>query len=218
MKTKYLRISWIVIAFAFLLSVLFYNQVPDVIDSHWDSQGRVNGTMNRFWGMFLLPSMMVGLTILLSYLPKIDPLNPNFKDFQPYYFGFIIVFNIFMLLVHGYVILWNAKITTLNPSKFVIPITGALLYASGVLVNNARRNWFAGIRTPWTLSSETVWNKTHHFGGYIFKGAGILIFLSVLFPDNTMWIILPVTLGAALIPVLYSYVVYRQEQNVLKDS
>ena len=62
------------------------------------------------------------------------------------------------------------KSQRLIPTNFVIPVTGVLLYASGVLIKNAERNWFAGIRTPWTLSSDYVWDKTHQLGGYIFKG------------------------------------------------
>ncbi len=204
--------SWIVIAIALILSIVFYNRVPAILDSHWNAQGQVNGTMSRFWGMFLLPMMMAGMTLLLQYLPKIDPLNPDFKGFQPYYFGFIVVFNIFMLLIHVYMILWNAKITTLNPTTFVIPVTGVLLYASGVLIKNAKRNWFAGIRTPWTLSSDYVWDKTHQLGGYLFKAAGILSCFAIIIPKFVVPILLISILGAALIPVIYSYIIYRQQQ------
>lgn len=210
---KSLVISWIVVAVALILSLVFYGQVPEQIDSHWDEQGRVNGTMTRFWGMFLLPLLMCGMTLLLIYLPKIDPLNPNFVGFQNYYYGFIIVFNVFMLFMHIYMILWNAQIARFKPTSLVSVATGMLLYASGVLVKNSKRNWFAGIRTPWTLSSDTVWDKTHHMGGHLFKAAGILISFSVFVPKLAVWLILVSSLGVSLITVIYSYVIYRQEQK-----
>ena len=90
---------------------------------------------------------------------------------------------------------------------------GILLYASGVMVKNAKRNWFAGIRTPWTLSSDIVWDKTHLLGSYLFKGAGILISLSIFLPKFSVWIILISSLGVSLVTVVYSYIVYRQENN-----
>ncbi len=208
-----LLISWLVVVAALVLSLVFFGQVPDRVDSHWDEQGRVNGSMPRFWGMFLMPLMMAGVTILMIFLPKIDPLNPNFTGFQNYYYGFILVFNVFMLLVHAYMILWNAQIIQFTPNIMVSIGTGLILYASGVLIQHAKRNWFAGIRTPWTLSSETVWDKTHHLGGYLFKAAGILIFFSVFVPKLAVWLILASSLGISAVTVGYSYIVYRQEQR-----
>ena len=203
--------SWIIIAAALILSLVFYNQVPERVDSHWDAQGRVNGTMSRFWGMFLLPLMMVGITLLMVYLPSIDPLNPNFAGFRQYYNGFILLFNIFMLLVHAYMVLWNANVIRFNVIGVVSVGTGLLLYAASVMVKNAKRNWFAGIRTPWTLSSESVWEKTHNLGSILFKVAGILICLSIFVPKLAVWIILVSSLSVSVVTIVYSYIVYRQE-------
>ena len=212
MRTS-LTISWVIVAIALILSIVFYGQVPDRVDSHWDKAGRVNGTMSRFWGMFLMPLMMGGITLLMVYIPRIDPLNPNFIGFQKYYYAFIIIFNLFMLMVHGYMVFWNAQIIRFNPVGIISLGTGMLLYASGVMIRNAKRNWFAGIRTPWTLSSESVWDKTHHLGSYLFKAAGVLICFSLFVPNLAVWIILASSLGVSVITMVYSYIVYRQEQS-----
>jgi uncharacterized membrane protein len=208
-----LIISWIVVVIALILSLAFYSQVPDRVDSHWDGQGRVNGTMSRFWGMFLLPLMMGGLTLLLIWLPKIDPLRPNFTGFQKQYYGFILAFNLFMLLVHIYMILWNTEITRFNPMSMISIGVGMLLYAAGVMIKNSKRNWFAGIRTPWTLSSENVWDKTHQLGSYLFKAVGVLIGFSIFIPRFSIGLILFSSIGISLILVIYSYIAYRQEQK-----
>ena len=210
---KSLYISWVIVVIALILSLVFYGQVPDRVDSHWDEQGRVNGTMTRFWGMFLMPLMMGGITLLLIFLPRIDPLNPNFIGFQKYYYAFILVFNLFMLLIHAYMVLWNAQIIRFNAIGIISVGTGILLYASGVMVKNAKRNWFAGIRTPWTLSSEIVWDKTHLLGSYLFKAAGVLTCFSILIPRFGIWIILISSLGVSVVTVVYSYIIYRQEQS-----
>jgi uncharacterized membrane protein len=205
--------SFIIVAAALVISLVFYGQMPATVDSHWDAEGRVNGTMSRFWGTFLLPLMMGGITLLLVFIPRIDPLNPNFKGFQEYYRVFILIFNGFMLLVHTYMILWNTSIIRFKPNFLISIGAGILIYAAGVMVAHARQNWFAGIRTPWTLSSEVVWNKTHHLGGYLFKAAGILIALSVFIPKFSIWIILLASLGVSLTTIVYSFIVYRQEQK-----
>jgi uncharacterized membrane protein len=206
--------SWVIVAVALILSLAFYNQVPERVDSHWDAQGRVNGTMSRFWGFFLLPVIMIGITLLLVYLPRIDPLNPNFVGFRQYYNAFILFFNIYMLLIHAYLVLWNANVIRFNVIGVVSVGTGLLLYAAGVLVKNAKRNWFAGIRTPWTLSSDSVWDKTHALGSTLFKVAGILICLSLFVPRFSIWIILTASLGVSAVTIAYSYIVFRQEENV----
>ena len=205
--------SWIIVAVALILSLAFYGQVPDRVDSHWDEQGRVNGTMSRFWGMFLMPLLMGGTTLLMLFLPKIDPLNPNFFGFKKYYYAFILILNLFMLLVHAYMVLWNAQIIRFNVTGIISVGTGLLLYASGVMIKNTKRNWFAGIRTPWTLSSESVWDKTHLLGSYLFKAVGALICFSVFVPKLAVWIILISSLGVSVITAAYSFIVYRQEQS-----
>jgi uncharacterized membrane protein len=212
MKTS-LIVCWIIVATALIFSLALYRQMPERIDSHWDAQGRVNGTMSRFWGMFLVPVVMVGLTLLMIFLPKIDPLNPNFTGFRSTYNTFIVAFNLFLLLIHTYMVLWNLGTIQFKPNVIISAATGLLFLNAGVLLKKARRNWFAGIRTPWTLSSETVWDKTHQLGSYLFKGAGVLIFLSILIPAFSVQIILIASLGVSIISTVYSYIVYLQEQN-----
>ena len=210
---KFLTLSWIIVVIALIISLVFYGQMPERVDSHWNEKGQVNGTMSRFWGLFLLPLMMAGLNVLMVALPKMDPLNPNFTGFKQSYYAFILAFNVFMLLVHIYMVLWNAQIVRFSPNPMISLSTGLLIYAAGIMVKSAKRNWFAGIRTPWTLSSDVVWDKTHHLGSYLFKIGGILIFLSIFVPSLTVWIVLSTSLGVSLITVIYSYIVYRQEQK-----
>ena len=93
----------------------------------------------------------------------------------------------------------------------IFPIClGPVFFYTGVLCENAKRNWFIGIRTPWTLSSERVWDKTHKIGGRLFKIAGIVTLLGAFFPKYAVFFILIPTLFVAIYTVIYSYVEYQK--------
>ncbi len=88
--------------------------------------------------------------------------------------------------------------------------------ASGVMMENAKRNWFIGIRTPWTMSSDSVWNKTHAIGGKLFKISGGIAFLGVLFPDYAFFLVIAPIILSALYVTAYSYFEYKK--TVVKDG
>jgi uncharacterized membrane protein len=78
------------------------------------------------------------------------------------------------------------------------------------MMMKAKRNFFIGIRTPWTLSNDMVWDETHKLGGRLFVAAGIITLLATFLGENSFWIILPVALLAGFIPVVYSYILWRR--------
>lgn len=195
---------------SFIISIYFYPQMSDQMATHWNSQGEVNGYMTTFWGLFFMPLIITGIAVLFLVIPKIDPMKENIEKFRKYYEGFIILLILFMVVVHLYTLLWNIGIRT--DSNVVLSIgIGLLFYGAGVLTENAERNWFIGIRTPWTLSSDTVWRKTNRLGGKLFKIAGIIAILGVLFPRFiTFFIIIPV-LFIVVFSFVYSYLEYQKE-------
>ncbi|MBU3941700.1 MAG: SdpI family protein [Nanoarchaeota archaeon] len=202
----------IAVIISFIIGIYFYPQMPEQMASHWNAQGNVDGYMSRFWGVFLMPFVFVGLALLFITIPKIDPLKKNIEEFRKYYDGFIILFFIFMLLVYMQTILWNLG-TEISPN-IVIPIgLGLLFYYIGILFENTKRNWFIGIKTPWTLSSEKVWNKTHKLGSKMFKTAGIIVLTGFLFQKYATYFILVPILFVALYLVVYSYVEYQKEKK-----
>lgn len=195
---------------SFILSIYFYPQVPDQMATHWDSQGEVNGYMSKFWGTFLMPLLITGLVILFLVIPKIDPRKENIEMFRKHYEGFRLVLIIFLVLVHLHILLWNTG-TQISPNA-VIPLgMGLLFYYAGVLTENAEQNWFIGIRTPWTLSSENVWKRTNCLGGKLFRIAGITAFSGVFFPEYAIYFILVPAVIVVVITVVYSYLEYKKE-------
>ena len=208
-KAEFVVIGLVVCSF--LIAFHFYAQAPEMVASHWNSKGEVNGYLPRFWGAFLVPFALLGLVLLFLIIPKIDPLRGNIERFRAYYDGFVIIFCLFMLSIQVHGVLWNQGVKV-SPN-IVLPIgLGLLFYYLGVLMGHAKRNWFIGVRTPWTLSSDRVWDRTHRIAGVLFKIAGVLTLFGVFFQQYiVLFIALPV-LFAVLYTSVYSYMEYRRER------
>jgi uncharacterized membrane protein len=203
-------LSVALIAAAFLISICVYSYLPEMVASHWNAMGEVDGYLPRFWGAFLVPLIMVGLYLLFLVIPLIDPLKENIMQFISYYYGFVVVMLLFMFIIHNQVTLWNLGFA-ISPN-IILPIgIGVLFIYVGLLLGKAKRNWFIGIRTPWTLSSDAVWAKTHRIGGRLFMFAGVISIVGVLLPDYAFLFILLPVLVVAFYTIAYSYFAYQDE-------
>jgi len=195
---------------SFILSIYFYPQVPEQMATHWNSQGEVEGYISKLWGLFFLPLLITGLVIMFQIIPRIDPRKENIAKFRRYYDWFIVIIVLFMVTVHLQILLWNTGIQ-ISPNA-VLPLgIGLLFYYMGILTENAERNWFIGIRTPWTLSSERVWIRTNRLGGKLFKIAGITATFGAIFPEFAIYFILVPVISVAGFTVVYSYFEYQKE-------
>lgn len=212
MKRVHLAVISIIIL-TFTISIVAYPGLPDMIPSHWDASGRVDGYLPKFWGVFLVPLVMLGFSALLVYTPRIDPKRANYEKFQLYYDGFILVFALFFFVVQLMILLWASGIPV-SPNLLFPVLIGALFYYLGILLDHAEPNWFVGIRTPWTLSSETVWKKTHKRGALVFRIAGVICLLGLLIPEYAVCLILVLAIGTAAYTIVYSYREYQNEQHV----
>jgi uncharacterized membrane protein len=196
----------------FLVSLAAYPVLPDQVVSHWNAAGEPDGSMGKPAGLGLVPLITVALVALLLLLPRIDPLRKNYTAFRDWYDGFIFAFVLFMLAIQCQIILWSLGYRI--SMNLVMPVLMGLLFLfCGFFLEKVEPNWFAGIRTPWTLSSPSVWKKTHVFGGKLFKIAGIVSCAGALVPNFAMWFILVPVLASALATVAYSYYAFRKEQE-----
>jgi len=199
-----------IILFSFLFGIYLYPQMPEKIASHWNVQGQVDGYMSKFWGLFLMPLISAGLFLLFIAIPKIDPLKTNIEKFRKYYDGFITLIIIFLFYLYLLTIFWNMGIR-FDIIQLLAPAFGILFYYCGILTENAKRNWFIGIRTPWTLSNDAVWDKTHKIGGKLFKISGIVVLFGIFFRNYALFFILVPVILVAIYTIIYSYVEYQKE-------
>ncbi|WP_423745344.1 SdpI family protein (plasmid) [Haladaptatus sp. SPP-AMP-3] len=206
-KSYFVALALVVVSFG--LSAYFYPRMPGQMATHWNASGAADGTMPKLWGLLFLPTLTAGLLVLFAALPRIDPLRENVAAFREYYDLFVVLFVAFMLYVHLLTILWNLGYR-FNFTTVLAPAMGVLFYFVGALMNRVERNWFVGIKTPWTLSNDDVWQKTHTRAGPLFKLAGVIAVLAVFVPQYAIYLMVgPVLLASAYL-TLYSYVEYRR--------
>jgi len=197
---------------ATIAGALLWNQLPDPMASHWNVNDEVDGYMSRFWGVFLMPIFTLGLLLLFLIIPNIDPLKANIAQFRETFNLFIAFIIGFMIYIHALTLRWNLGYTDLGIGKAMLPAMGLLFFIIGSMLRKAKRNWFIGIRTPWTLSSDQVWNETHRVGGILFMASGVLAVIGGFLGGMVAFlsIIIPV-LSITIFLVIYSYVLYQRE-------
>ncbi len=213
MTTKLtITIVMVLIAVSLLAGVLLWNQLPDPMPSHWDANDHVNGYMPKVWGVFMIPLMAMGLLALFMIIPSIDPLKANIAQFRETFNLFIILIITFVFYVYGLTIVWSLGYQNFKMSAALLPFLGILFIFIGYLLRRAKRNFFIGIRTPWTLSSDSVWDKTHQVGSVLFMISGVFAFLGAFFGGETAFLLMLIPLiGSTLFLVVYSYILYRDE-------
>lgn len=205
-----LTISFALIAVAAIIGLILWPQLPDPMPSHWNTAGEIDGYMSKFWGIWLMPLITLGLTLLLAFVPSLDPLKANIEKFRGLYNAFIIGFVAYMLYVYA-LTLAAALGYQFNMTYMLLPVVGLLFIGISFLIEKAKRNFFIGIRTPWTLSSDEVWEKTHKLGAQTFRIGGVLVIVSAFFGESGFFLLMAAILFAALVPVVYSYFLWRRE-------
>jgi uncharacterized membrane protein len=206
-------IGVLALAAAGVFSAIVYADLPDRIPTHWNMSGEADGWSSRFIGAALMPLAGLGIWALLQWLPRIDPLRANYEKFRPTYDMVVNTILVFLaathILVLGAALGWPVNI------ERVLPIgVGLVCLLVGNVLPRARRNWLFGVRTPWTLSNDRVWERTHRAAGYLFValGAALLVtaVLPVTLPPNAVFIGL---IAVASITLIYSFVAWRQESH-----
>ena len=204
----------LLIALAVAVTVAVYPQLPDRVPTHWNVRGEVDAYSSRAFGAFLIPFIMAAIAVLTPILPKIDPRRSNYVKFEPTYWLTINLVLTFMLGVHFMVL--AVTLGADIPVARVVPFgVGAMLAIIGNVMPRTRSNWSFGIRTPWTLASDRVWERTHRVGGYLMFAAGVIIMAAAVVapPAQIAIITICAVLGATAGSFIYSYAAWRQEQR-----
>jgi len=205
------RSAWISLALcllAFGFSARMYPQLPNPVPTHWDAAGKVNGYTTKPWGVFLMPLMTLVLWLLMLVLPRIAPKGYRLDSFLDAY-GAIVLAIMGTLFALTVVVLLQAAGMHFDLLRLVTLAVGVLMIVMGNYMGKLRKNFFVGIRTPWTLANDEVWVHTHRVGGWLFVLAGALCVLSPAFGGGNLVLLIAVT-AAVLIPVGYSYFLYRK--------
>ncbi|WP_317856312.1 SdpI family protein [Chakrabartyella piscis] len=204
-------ISLLLSCIPILLYFMFYPLLPSQIPSSFSFSGEVTGYTSRGSYLFLtlLPFF---ITIVFAVAPRIDPKMQNYDKFLPFYGKFQVFMVVFMDIIIGLTMLQCIFDNVPTVSKVTPILLGCLFIFIGNYLPKTKQTFTFGIKTPWTLSSELVWYKTHRIAGYSFMFAGICSFISALLPAAG-YLMLVAILLAVLIPTIMSYVYYKQENQ-----
>jgi len=211
-KNNIYNITLIIVAF--LVNIVLYNKLPDLMPMHWNIAGEINSYGPKILVAFLSPILMLVIWVAMLYSPKIDPKKDNYTKFDGSYTIITNTLVTFFFVIH--IIVLSISLGYNIAIDKVIPfMVGVLFVVMGNYLPKSKSNFFYGIKTPWTLTSEEVWKKTHRLGGKLFVISGLIIIVSsLLFKGNIQFIILLILIViAGIIPTIASYFYAKNSQK-----
>lgn len=193
-------------------SLWLYPSLPDRIPTHWNWKGEVDGWSSRSFGTFFLPGMSAGMFLLFLALPWLSPKGFQIEPFRSTYNLIVVLVLALMAYIHV-VALQAALHPRLDVSRALIGGIFLLFGGIGLLLNRVKRNFWVGVRTPWTLANETVWDQTHRLSARLYFATGVLgavaIWLGV--PPAVCFVLFMVLV---FVPVFYSLVLYKRLEKM----
>lgn len=208
MTRNYFLIAFGLIVAVLIVTAVAYPHMPELVPSHWNASGTVDHFQPK-WKLFVtVPSGMLIFMGVFAILPWLSPRHFEVDSFRSTYL-YIMVAILAMFVYFDAVVLWAGIRGPMDISRSMI--CGACLVVAllGNVLGKVRRNFFIGIRTPWTIANETVWNATHRLGGKLFVLCGVAGFVFAFF-RAPMWLVVGMLAVGGVIPGVYSLVLYKK--------
>lgn len=216
---KISRINWMslfVVVLTFAVAYWYYPQLPEQVPTHWNIKGEVDGWTEKPWGVYMVPLISLATAVVLMLLPSISPKGFRLDNARKAYDAIIFVVVCFMAAIS--IASYQAALDGDFPmDRIITSMIGVLFIVIGNYLGKFPKNFFVGIKTPWTLASDEVWNRTHRLGGWTFMLAGLVAILAAVF-GLPMWVFVTTVVLASLIPVIYSLILYKRLHGFDKDE
>jgi uncharacterized membrane protein len=193
-------------------SLLLYPRLADQIPIHWNIQGQVDGYGAKSWAAFFMPEVMAGLLVLFLALPWLSPKHFEVDAFRSTYWFIAFVILCLMAYIHG-LMLWSAAAGAVDTTRALLAGVLLMFGLMGNVLGKVRRNFWVGVRTPWTLANERVWNDTHRLAARLFVAAAVLGLAVMMLPLPLPAVsigVFTLIIAAAVWSVLYSLVHYKR--------
>ena len=205
-RRHFISIAMVLAGFVVVASL--YSRMPNPVPIHWNIRGVADGYMHKPWGPYLMPMTNAGILALMLGLSAISPkgykLDTDARAFRAItsaLTAFFFVFTVIIALVQSG--------SDISINRAVSLLVGALFVVLGNYMGKLTKNFFVGIRTPWTLASDEVWLRTHRLGGKLFVAAGLVSIAGAWLPFG-LTPLLVAAIFAAVMPIAYSYFLYRR--------
>lgn len=202
-----------IVAISLIANIITYPYLPEQIPTHWNTRGIIDDYGPKMPYAFIGTIVALAMLILFEILPYLDPRKENYRRFKrPYSIirDALITFSAGVGLIPYIASAYGIN----DPSKLIIGAISLLFIVFGNYMGQLKQNWYAGIKTPWTLSSETVWNKTHRLSGKLMMLSGFLTIISLAFKLQISSLVFTATTTVwAIGSCIYSYIIYHMEKN-----
>ena len=187
-----------------------YSRLPASIPLHWNVRGQVDSWGPR-WNIFLLGGLPLIVALLMRWLPRIDPKRDSYVKHARTY-EILQTLIVLVLIGLGWLTIAAALGATMDVGAIVRVLVGLLFIGLGNFMGRLKRNYFVGIKTPWTLADDEVWRRTHRCGGWVFVIMGAVFVLSLALPAGPiLGVVLGVsTIGGVAYMFLYSWLQWRK--------
>lgn len=204
-------VYWSLVLLPFLISALFYSRLPDEVAIHWGADNQPDGYASKNFAAWICPLIFLAVAFLVNFSFYADPKKKNIdrsKKMKGLGRWFVVIAAPLVQLI---TMIYAVGITVPMNLMVGVPI-GILFAAVGNYLPKCRQNYSMGIKLPWTLADEENWNKTHRLAGYLWIICGVLMVISACL--NLEYFVLFVILVMAVVPTLYSYLIYRKKMSV----
>lgn len=207
MTRKLFLFQILLLAASFVATAILYPHLPEQVATHWGWSGQPDGYSSKSALFLAGPGPLAGIMLLTALLPWLSPQRFAIESFASTYRQ--IMGNISIMIAYfDAVILWFATGHPIDVGRAILGGVCLFMAVIGNLLGKVRRNFYVGIRTPWTLASERVWNATHRLGAKWLVATGLVGLALSVAGLRVLPII--VLLVGALVPVVYSLVYYKQ--------
>jgi uncharacterized membrane protein len=211
MIRTYWIIAFLLVAIVTGASAWLCTILPDRIPTHWNFRGEVDGYGGK-WTLFALPVMMVAMMVLFYFLPALSP-KPfevdSFRTTSLYIMVLVVGLFGFMQGVLLYVVHHTmAREPSVDLARAFLAGMFPFFSLLGNVLGKVRKNFYIGVRTPWTLASDRVWNDTHRLAAWLMVAGGVIGFAMIVL-SAPIWAAFGALIVSALIPVIYSFVHYK---------
>jgi len=209
-RNYYFVIAAVIVAATLIATIIIYPRLPNQVPAHWNFQGVID-RYDRRETVFILPAVMAGMMLLFAALPWLSPKRFEVDTFRSTYLYIMVLLVVLLAYLHG-TMLWAAFAKPLEMGRSALGALFLFLLLTGNVLGRVKRNFYIGVRTPWTLASDKVWYATHRFAARAFVGAGFLGLISVIVGARPLFGF-SILIAAAVASTVHSLVYYKKLQR-----
>ncbi|MCP4438121.1 MAG: DUF1648 domain-containing protein [Aureispira sp.] len=160
-----------------IYAVLMWTKMPDIVPVHWNLKGEVDGYGSRHMVLGLTAGLSIFIYALMALIPKLAVRKESFKQLGKTYFKLRVILQLFFAMLSVVIVYSTMNSDTVDIGMLITLCMAVFMILLGNYMGKFRPNYFMGIRTPWTLSNDTVWAKTHRLAGWMWVVGGLITFL-----------------------------------------